>query len=91
MMKLRRSLIHSYWNENSFMNNREAGIIIECGEVASYYADVFFFDWNLNESSFESISRMYEDEESKNTIYIVSVFTMTFAVIARDWRKRKWT
>jgi len=79
------------WNENSFMNNREAGIIIECGEVASYYADVFFFDWNLNESSFESVSRMNENEESKNTIYIVSVFTMTFAVIARDWRKRKWT
>lgn len=79
------------WNENSFMNNREAGIIVTCEEIASYYTDVFFFDWNLNETSFESISRMNENEESKNTIYIVSVFTMTFAVIARDWRKRKWT
>jgi hypothetical protein len=36
-----------------------------------------------------------EEESSysdyKNTIYIVVVFTLTFAFIARDWRKRQWT
>ena len=29
-------------------------------------------------------------EENKNTVYVVALFTMTFAVIARDWRKRDW-
>ena len=79
------------WNENSLMNNREAGIIVECKKMASYYAKVFFFDWNLNKSSFENPSEKNEDIGQKNTIYIITVFTMTFAVIARDWRKRKWT
>jgi cardiolipin synthase len=32
------------WNENSIMNNREVGIIIE-GEAARYYEDVFYSDW----------------------------------------------
>ncbi len=31
------------WNENSIMNNRETGLIIE-GEAAGYYMDVFGFD-----------------------------------------------
>lgn len=79
------------WNENSLMNNREAGIIIECEPIASYYAEVFFFDWNLHENSFERISETNTSNGGKNTIYIITVFTMTFAVIARDWRKRKWT
>ena len=26
----------------------------------------------------------------QNTIYIIVIFTLTFVVIARDWRKRKW-
>ncbi|MDG6229008.1 MAG: phospholipase D-like domain-containing protein [Candidatus Thermoplasmatota archaeon] len=79
------------WNENSIMNNREAGIIIECEEIATYYAEVFFFDWTLDETSFDRIYEDAESDEPNNTIYIVSLFTMTFAVIARDWRKRKWT
>ena len=79
------------WNENSVSYNREAGIIIENKEVAQYYADVFFYDWNLS-----SPAQQKQEEKSlyvdyKNTIYIVIIFTMTFALIARDWRKRQWT
>ncbi len=32
------------WNENSIMNNREVGIIME-GEAAGYYEEVFYSDW----------------------------------------------
>ncbi len=32
------------WNENSIMNNREVGIIIE-GDAAAYYQEVFDHDW----------------------------------------------
>lgn len=34
------------WNENSVMNNREAGVIIE-GNAASFYQSVFNDDWQL--------------------------------------------
>jgi phosphatidylserine/phosphatidylglycerophosphate/cardiolipin synthase-like enzyme len=81
------------WNENSVMRNREAGIIIENEEVAQYYADVFFYDWNLSQSKMESKvgEPVLPETDYKNTIYIVVIFTMTFALIARDWRKRQWT
>ncbi|GAI26212.1 unnamed protein product [marine sediment metagenome] len=77
------------WNENSVTRNREAGIIIENEEIALYYAEVFFYDWNLMEPEPQSIAEV--QMENENTIYIVAIFTMTFAIIARDWRKRKWT
>jgi hypothetical protein len=38
---------------------------------------------NQYKSSFET--------ENNNTIYIIGIFTMTFAIIAKNWRKRKWT
>ena len=79
------------WNENSVTRNREAGIIIENKEVARYYANVFFYDWNL--SSPQPQKQQVENVvvEYKNTIYIVIIYILTFALIARDWRKRKWT
>jgi len=83
------------WNENSVTRNREAGIIIENKEVAEYYTGVFFYDWNLKapeslkKENNPSIINMYIIHE--NTIYILIIFTLTFGLIARDWRKRKWT
>jgi phosphatidylserine/phosphatidylglycerophosphate/cardiolipin synthase-like enzyme len=79
------------WNENSVTRNREAGIIIENEEVAQYYAEVFFYDWNLSGSKRQNSGISGSIEQNKNTIYIGAIFTMTFALIARDWRKRKWT
>jgi Phosphatidylserine/phosphatidylglycerophosphate/cardiolipin synthases and related enzymes len=35
------------WSENSIARAREAGVPIECPEVASYFADVFDFDWSI--------------------------------------------
>jgi phosphatidylserine/phosphatidylglycerophosphate/cardiolipin synthase-like enzyme len=81
------------WNENSVARNREAGIIIENDDVAQYYTDVFFYDWNLNspKSRNQELVFLSNKEDNKNTIYIVVIFTLTFAFIARDWRKRQWT
>jgi len=81
------------WNENSVTRNREVGIIIENDDIAKYYADVFSYDWDLKE--FKPTIQNKDRNKSKstfdkNTIYIIVIFTMTFAIIARDWRKRQW-
>jgi phosphatidylserine/phosphatidylglycerophosphate/cardiolipin synthase-like enzyme len=79
------------WNENSVLNNREAGIIIKNKELAKYYAEVFFYDWNLSQPELKLSPNNIFSTDYKNTIYIVVIFTMTFVLIVRDWRKRKWT
>ncbi|MBN2603085.1 MAG: lamin tail domain-containing protein, partial [Candidatus Thermoplasmatota archaeon] len=78
------------WNYNSVMSNREVGIIIENNDVAKYYASVFFYDWNLKERIGKNQTTQHVQSINKNTIYIVGLFTMTFILVARDWRKRKW-
>ncbi len=82
------------WNENSVMRNREAGVILTNKEIAQYYANVFFTDWEMNETTKNTSyykQDTIEQTENKHTIYIVSIFTMTIVLIARDWRKRRWT
>jgi phosphatidylserine/phosphatidylglycerophosphate/cardiolipin synthase-like enzyme len=79
------------WNQNSVLNNREAGIIIENEALAEYFACVFFFDWGLVEPKQKTLEENIIPTDFKNTIYIVIIFTMTFALILRDWRKRRWT
>jgi cardiolipin synthase A/B len=79
------------WNENSALNNREAGIIINSQELAKYYAEVFFYDWDLGQPKQKTQQEDIISKEHKNTIYIVIIFTLTFALIIHDWRKRQWT
>lgn len=81
------------WNENSVTRNREAGIIIENEEIALYYAEVFFYDWNLGPPTEKEQVSSFEDflAEYKNPSFIVIIYGMTFALVGRDWRKRKWT
>ncbi|HMA83379.1 MAG TPA: phospholipase D-like domain-containing protein, partial [Candidatus Thermoplasmatota archaeon] len=83
------------WNENSFLNNREIGIIINHSEIAQFYSTVFLSDWKLSEPIIcnETINQNQSQkiiELNANTIYITALFTMTFIVVARDWRKRSW-
>jgi cardiolipin synthase A/B len=84
------------WNENSILNNRETGIIITHPEIASVYSTIFLSDWNLTDPVIEDNKPFSQNnsvesiELNANTIYITALFTMTFVVIARDWRKRKW-
>jgi hypothetical protein len=39
------------WNENSACFNREAGVIIQSTEAASYFASVFLIDWSGKRAS----------------------------------------
>ena len=34
------------WSENSFLGNREVGVIVSHPKVAGYYADLFWRDWS---------------------------------------------
>jgi len=79
------------WNENSVTRNREAGVIIHQKEVAQYYANVFWYDWTLQPMQEENLRILGNDINETQTFYIVIVFSLTFAIIIRDWRNRKWT
>ena len=79
------------WNENSVTRNREIGIIINDCEVSKYYTNVFFYDWNLTAPKTQKQKEETIQADYKNTIYIIIIYTLTFALIARDWRKRQWT
>jgi phosphatidylserine/phosphatidylglycerophosphate/cardiolipin synthase-like enzyme len=83
------------WNENSFLNNREIGIIINHSNISQFYSTVFLSDWHLTKPTFNNETFSENNNQSiielnTNTIYITALFTMTFIVIARDWRKRSW-
>lgn len=56
------------WNENSFRNNREIGIIIE-GEVSKYFLDLFERDWGS--SNFIPTVGKIIVESTNQIIYIV--------------------
>ena len=77
------------WNENSIMRNREAGVIVEHPEVASYYSEVFFSDWRLDQPVEQPKTQSLADY--KNQLLIAGIYLATIALIVQDWRKRRWT
>jgi phosphatidylserine/phosphatidylglycerophosphate/cardiolipin synthase-like enzyme len=76
------------WNEQSVRKNREAGLLVENQDVATYYADVFLLDWSFDAAS--CISSESPWAEYKYLVFIAVVACATLVLIARDWRKRKW-
>ena len=72
------------WNVNS-IHNREAGVIIENEEIASFYEDVFFHDWNVSVKEEQEGS-----EEGTTTILWVAMTLIVSFVIFRlvKWYKR---
>jgi phosphatidylserine/phosphatidylglycerophosphate/cardiolipin synthase-like enzyme len=77
------------WNQNSVQRNREAAVLIHDGRVASYYTSVFYADWNLKPTSHSSQKPLGIDY--KSFIVIGVVILIVGILIARDWRRRKWT
>ncbi len=77
------------WNEQSVRKNREAGLLVNSEEVATYYATVFLSDWNLEASKTDTSFFSWADY--KYLVLIAVVVCITLVFIARDWRKRKWT
>ncbi|MCL1811752.1 MAG: phospholipase D-like domain-containing protein [Methanomassiliicoccaceae archaeon] len=41
------------WTENSFMNNREAAVLIDSPDVAEFFAGLFVDDWGVNKHTIE--------------------------------------
>jgi cardiolipin synthase len=76
------------WNQQSVTLNREAGVLVENPAAATYYADVFLSDWNLEPHQNHASSPPWADY--KNLLLIAVVCGITGALIVRDWRKRKW-
>ncbi len=76
------------WNENSVRNNREAGIILNNTEIAAFYLEVFLFDWSLEKPQLSPLAGTIFDY--KSNILLVVIYSLTFGIIARDWRKRSW-
>ena len=54
---------------------------------------MFFYDWSLGPMDVKESVSSFEDSlaEYKNQSLIVVIYGMTFALVGRDWRKRKWT
>jgi len=77
------------WNEQSVRKNREAGVLVNNQEVATYYATVFLSDWNLEAS--KTNASVFSWADYKYLVLIAVVVCITIVLIARDWRKRKWT
>jgi phosphatidylserine/phosphatidylglycerophosphate/cardiolipin synthase-like enzyme len=77
------------WNEQSIRKNREAGLLVTSKEIASYYASVFLSDWNLEPTQTNASVLSWADY--KYLVLVAVVVCIILVLIARDWRKRKWT
>jgi phosphatidylserine/phosphatidylglycerophosphate/cardiolipin synthase-like enzyme len=69
------------WNANS-IHNREAGVIIENAEIASFYRAAFFHDWNVS---------VKEGGEASNMRIVCVILTLliSFAIFrVVKWYKR---
>ena len=81
------------WNENSLLNNREMSVIIENKKIAEYFSNVFLFDYRLKEKNEREkpVNTLNTFKINMNTVYISFIYLVTFVLIAKDWRNRKWT
>ena len=80
------------WNENSIRNNREAGIIIDSEEIATYYSKVFFYDWTLEEpqpTAYQAVLQTLQ-LETQHLVLIAFIYSTVIFLVIRDWRARKW-
>ncbi len=66
------------WGENSVRNNREIGVIIENEDIAAYFEQIFWYDWNYE---------VGEKENMPDEIFLLPLFAATFLIIYL-YRKR---
>ncbi|MBL7117754.1 MAG: lamin tail domain-containing protein [Candidatus Syntrophoarchaeum sp.] len=81
------------WNANSIYN-REAGVIVENEEIASFYTDVFFHDWNVSvnveqEGGGEGRSREGRTPAKMRIVYVALTLIVSFVIFRMvKWYKR---
>ncbi len=69
------------WNANS-IHNREAGVIIENAEIASFYRAAFFHDWNVSVKEGGEASSM-------KIVWVILTLLISFAIFrVVKWYKR---
>ena len=66
------------WGENSVRRNREAGVIVENEEIASYFEKIFWYDWDYEAG---------KEKEMPNEFFAIPLFLATFLIIYL-YRKR---
>ncbi len=86
------------WNENSVAANREAGVIIENGELAGYFAAVFECDWELSSNCAVAghgwlYSAAYAPlaaaiSANGSGLTATAIITSSIIVVLIDWRRR---
>ncbi len=75
------------WNANS-VYNREAGVIVENGEIAGYYEAVFIHDWDASVEGGLKGGEASTDMKIR-IVYVVLTFVVVFAIFrVVKWYKR---
>ncbi len=75
------------WNENSPMNNREAGIIIEHPDAAAYYLRVFEEDWKNEYRPAGQIFTALPEEWPKPMIAVAILLFFAGIILGKRIRK----
>jgi len=83
------------WNANS-VHNREAGVIVENEDIASFFEDVFFHDWNVSVNGEpEGIATGKEAEREERTplklkvVGVAATLILSFVIFRIvKWYKR---
>ena len=69
------------WNANS-IHNREAGVIIENAEIASFFNAAFFHDWNVSVKADGEVGNM-------KIVWVILTLLISFAIFrVVKWYKR---
>ena len=69
------------WNANS-IHNREAGVIIENAEIASFFTAAFFHDWNVS-------VKEGGEEGNMRIVWVILTLLISFAIfMVVKWYKR---
>ena len=74
------------WNENSACFNREAGVIIQSRDAASYYASVFLLDWAEKSKSTSARGASGNDPEYIRMITLAAVIIFLILLYRRYHR-----
>jgi hypothetical protein len=79
------------WSENSFLGNREVGVIVTHPKVAGYYADLFRRDWSqsrLYASTLTSAATVYALPDAASRVLGKRAAKTTVDVVDERWLRK---
>ena len=76
------------WNAHSIYN-REAGVIIDNSAIASFYDQVFLYDWNASSTDEDEHARVSAPE--MQVLYIILTLCASFIIFRLvRWYQWRW-